>query len=102
MTPASDWRKNDPLTELHAGLARIEERMTNVITKLEAHIVDEHREFRDALAEMRELRAAIQRLEQQVDRIHTSARVTRWLITGFGALIAWGLAVKSGIAQWMR
>jgi hypothetical protein len=102
MTPSSDWRKNDPLTELHSGLARVEERLTHVIDRMEAHMIDEHKEFRDTLSDMRELRAAVQRLEQQIDRIHTSARVTRWLITGFGALIAWWLAVKSGIAQWMR
>lgn len=92
------WLRRDPLTSLHAGLARIEERLQHVIARLELHLTDEHADFRGTLADIKEVRASLIDLERKLDAIHTSARVTRWLISGAAALVTWLIAVKAGLA----
>lgn len=94
----SNWGRHDPLTQLHATLARVEERLAHVIERLELHVTDEHADFRGTLADIKEVRASLIDLERKLDAIHTSARVTRWLISGAAALVTWLIAVKAGLA----
>jgi len=82
---------------LYSGLARIEERLTSVISRLEEHMIDEHADFRETLKDIKDLRSTVIMLEKKVDEIYTSARVTRWIITVTAAAIAWLVALRTGL-----
>lgn len=91
----------DPLTELHTGLARLEERLNTAIKRLEEHMEDEETDIRETLADMKELRKTVGSLEKKLDEIHIAARLSRWAVGVIAALVAWIVSSWGVITKWL-
>jgi len=90
-------RHLDMLSDVRVGLARVEEQLESVINRLEKHMVEEHQDFRETLADMRKLAESVSSLERKLDHIHIGVRVTRWILVAAAGVISWWIAVKADL-----
>ena len=88
-------RHLDMLSDVRIGLARVEEQLDSVIHRLEKHMVEEHADFRETLADMKKLATVVGGLERKLDHISIAVKVTRWVIVAAAAVISWWIAVKA-------
>jgi hypothetical protein len=99
---------SSPYTQLHIGLARVEEQLKNVVTRVEHHMVAEHAEFREALVKVdsiesqlaatdKAMHEKLSGVEKKVDDLYLGAKLTRWVAGGAASVVSFVWWVKDHI-----